>query len=160
MFRVLLDCAFLAIVVAWILAEVLSIGRSSDERAKSELASDDETDPATSPHEFDFGPLLAFAMILAILYLLPSAVISNGQSLSLHDISDSVRASMDVGTVAPFVGAWRAEYPLGFWGFFAGLPVAVIWLFRRSPALLGVAVVAALFIFWLKIRGGISIFTF
>jgi hypothetical protein len=67
---------------------------------------------------------------------------------------------MDVGTVAPFVGAWRAEYPLGFWGFFAGLPVVVIWLFRRSPALLGAAMVAALFIFWLKIRSGISIFTF
>jgi hypothetical protein len=63
---------------------------------------------------------------------------------------------MDVGIVATFVSAWRAENPLVFWGFFAGLLVAVIWLFYRSPVLLGMAVVAALFILWLKMNAGIS----
>jgi len=86
----------------------------------------------------------------------PSAVTSNGQSLSLHEISDSMRASM----VATFVSAWRAEDPLEFWGFFAGLLVTVICLFYRSPALLGVAVVAAMFILWLKMNVGISSLSF
>jgi len=67
---------------------------------------------------------------------------------------------MDVGTVNTFVHAWRAEYPLKFWAFFAGLPVTVIWLFRRSPVWLGVALVAALFVFWLKLEAGISTLSF
>jgi hypothetical protein len=62
--------------------------------------------------------------------------------------------------VATFVSAWRAEDPLEFWGFFAGLLVTVIWLFYRSPVLLGVAVVAALFILWLKMNAGISSLSF
>lgn len=159
MIRVLLECVFLILVIAWVLAEVLSLGRSSDERANSELPRDVESDAANGPPETDFGPLLAFAIVLSILLLVPSAVTRNGQSISLDEISDSLWA-MDVGTVATFVSAWRAEYPLVFWGFFAGLPVTVIWLFRRSPALLGVAVVAALFIFWLKIKAGMSTLSF
>ena len=100
--------------------------------------------------DFDFGTLgLVFALVLLFL-LVPSAVTANGQSIHLHEISDSMQASMDVGTVNLFVSAWRAEYPLRFWAFFAGLPVTVIWLFRRSPGLLGVAVIAALFVLWLK----------
>jgi len=86
----------------------------------------------------------------------PSAVTSNAQSISPNEISDSMQASMDVGTVDTFVRAWRTEYPLKFWAFFAGLPATAIWLFRRSPVWLGVAVVVALFVFWLKMQAGIS----
>jgi hypothetical protein len=117
-------------------------------------------DPAKNRGEFDFGTLgLVFGMVLLFL-LVPSAVTSNGQSISLHEISDSMRASMEVGTVNVFVSAWRAEYPLKFWAFFVGLPVTVIWLFRRSPGLLGVAVVAVLLVFWLKMKAGISTLNF
>jgi hypothetical protein len=117
--------------------------------------------PAKDPHErgVDFGTLPVFAMVLLFLLLVPNAVTSNGQSISLHKVSASVRAA-DVSPVATFVTAWRAEYPLGFWGFFVGLPVTVIWLFRRSPASLGVGVVVALFLFWLKMKGGISTLSF
>jgi hypothetical protein len=163
MFRDFLEFAFLIIVIAWVLAEALSLlGRSSHAHANSQLARDLEMDPARDAHahEVGFGTLLVFAMVLFVLLLVPSAVTSNGQSISLHEISDSMRASMDVGTVATFVSAWRAEYPLRFWGFFAGLPLTVIWLFRRSPVMLGVAVVAALFIFWLKMNAAISTLSF
>ena len=162
MLRVFLESAFVIIVIAWALAEVLSaLGRWLDKHSNSERARDIETDSENHPNELDFGALgLLFAMVLLFLLLVPNAVTSNGQSISLHEVSDSMRASRDVVTAATFIGAWRAEDPLEFWGFFAGLLVTVIWLFRRSPALLGVAVVAVLFIFWLKIRGGISIFTF
>jgi len=160
MFRVLLECAFLIIVIAWVLAEAFSLGRSSDKRADSQSARDVERSPAKDPHDFDFGSLLVFAMVLLILLLVPSAVTSNGQSISLHEIPDSMRASMDVGPVATFVSAWRAEYPLGFWGFFAGLPVILIWLVRRSPVLLGVAVVAGFFVFWLKMETGFLTLSF
>jgi hypothetical protein len=85
--------------------------------------------------------------------LMPTAVTRNGQSISLHEISDSMRASKDVGTVAIFVSAWKAKDPWEFWGFFVGLLVTVIWLLRRSPALLGVAVVTSSFILWLKTTG-------
>ena len=158
MFRIFLEFALVIIVSAWVLAEALSaLGRWSDERRNSELDSETETDPANLPEELHFGtPGLVFALVLLFLLLVPNAVTSNGQSISLHEISDSMQTSMDVGLVATFVGAWRAEDPLGFWVFFAGLPVTVIWLFRRSPSLLGVAVVAALFIFWLKMKVGIS----
>ena len=110
--------------------------------------------PAKRPDGREFGtPLgLVFAMVLLFLLLMPNAVTSNGQSISLHDVSHSVRASKDVGALATFVGAWRAEDPLEFWGFFAGLLVTAISLFRRSPALLGVAVIASLFALWLKMN--------
>ena len=158
MFQLFLEFAFLIIVIAWVLAEALSaLGRWSDKHSNSELADDMEMDPAKEPDQLDLGTLgLGFAIVLLFLLLVPSAVTSNGQSISLHEISDSVLVSMDVGTLATFVSAWRAEYPLGFWGFFAGLPVTVIWLFRRSPTLLGVALVATLFILWLKMKAGIS----
>jgi hypothetical protein len=163
MFWFFLALAFVTIVIAWVCGEALSaLGRWSDERPNSQLARDIEIemDPAKNRGEFDFGTLvLAFATVLLFL-LVPSAVTSNGQSISLHEISDSMRASMEVGTVNVFVGAWRAEYPLKFWAFFAGLPVTVIWLFRRSPGLLGVAVVAVLLVFWLKMKVGISILSF
>ena len=153
MFRVFLALAFVTIVIAWVVAEALSaLARWSDEHPNSELARDIEIemDPERYRDEFDFGALgLVFAIVLLFL-LVPSAVTSNGQSVSLHEISDSMQASMDVGTVNVFVSAWRAEYPLKFWAFFAGLPVTVIWLFRRSPGLLGVALVAALYVFWLR----------
>lgn len=156
MFWFFLALAFVTFVIAWVYGEALSaLGRWSDERANSQLARDMEIemDPAKNRGEFDFGTLgLVFAMVLLFL-LVPSAVTSNGQSISLHEISDSMRASMEVGTVNVFVSAWRAEYPLKFWAFFAGLPVTVIWLFRRSPGLLGVAVVAVLLVFWLKMKG-------
>ena len=160
MFRVLLECAFLIIVICWVLAEALSLWRSSDERANSVLERDVEMDPPKDPHQLDIGTLLVFAVLLLILLLVPIAVTSNGHSISLHEISGSTRASMDVGTTNDFVSAWRAEYPLKFWAFFAGLPVTVIWLFRRSPGLLGVAVVAALFVFWLKMNVAISTLSF
>jgi hypothetical protein len=161
MLRILLEFAFLIIVIAWVLAEALSaLGRWSDKRADSRLAMDIEMGrPAKDLHKRDFGALLVFAMVLLFLLLVPNAVTSNGQSVSLHEISDSTRAS-DVGPVATFVNAWRAEYPLKFWGFFAGLPVTVIWLFRRSPVLFGVAVVAALLLFWLKMKAGIATLSF
>src|SRR4029077_1137912 len=121
------------------------------------LARDIDTEPAEHPDKRDFGTLgLVLAMVLLFALMVPSAVPSNGQSLSLHEISDSMRVSM----FATFVSAWRAEDPLGFWGFFAGLLVTVIWLFYRSPVLLGVAVVAALFILWLKMNVGISSLSF
>jgi len=162
MFRVFLEVAFVIIFISWLLAEVLSaLGRWSDEHHNSELATDIDTEPAKHLDELDFGTLgLVLAMVLLFVLFVPSAVTSNGQSISLREISDSIRASMDVGTVATFVSAWRAEDPLEFWGFFAGLLVAVIWLFYRSPILLGVAVVAALFILWLKMNAGISSLSF
>jgi len=163
MFWFFLALAFLTIVIAWVCGEALSaLGRWSDERPNSRLGRDIEIemDPAKNRGGFDFGTLgLVFAMVLLFL-LVPSAVTSNGQSISLHEISDSMRASMEVGTVNVFVSAWRAEYPLKFWAFFAGLPVTVIWLFRRSPGLLGVAVVAVLLVFWMKMKEGISILNF
>jgi len=158
MFRVFLEFAFAIIVIAWVLAEVSSaLGRWLGEHPNSELARDIDREPAKHPDEIDFGTLgLVFAMVLLFALFVPTAVTSNGQSISLHEISDSMRASMDVGTVATFVSAWRAENPLEFWGFFAGLLMTVIWLFHRSPVLLGVAVVAALLILWLKMNAGIS----
>jgi hypothetical protein len=158
MFRVFLEFGFVIIVIAWVLAEVSSaLGRWSDEHPNSELARDIDAEPAKHPDELDIGtPALVLAMVLLFVLLVPSAVTSNGQSLSLHEISDSMRASM----VATFVSAWRAEDPLEFWGFFAGLLVTVICLFYRSPVLLGVAVVAALFILWLKMNAGISSLSF
>ena len=163
MFWFFFALAFVTIVIAWICGEALSaLGRWSDERPNSQLARDIEieVDTAKNRGEFDFGTLgLVFAMVL-LFSLVPSAVTSNGQSISLHEISDSMRASMEVGTANVFVSAWRAEYPLKFWAFFAGLPVTVIWLFRRSPGLLGVAVVAVLLVFWLKLKAGVSILGF
>jgi hypothetical protein len=162
MFRVFLEFAFVIIVIAWVLAEVLSaLGRWLDEHPNSELARDIDMEPAKHPDELDFGTLgLVLAMVLLFVLMVPSAVTNNGQSISLHEISDSMRASMDVGTVATFVSTWRAADPLEFWGFFAGLLVTVIWLFHRSPVLLGVAVVAALFILWLKMNAGTSSLSF
>jgi len=162
MFRVFLESAFVIFVIAWVLAEVLpALGRWSDQHPNSEVARDIETDPAKHPDELDFGTLgLVFAMILLFLLLVPSAVTSHGQSISLHEVSDSMQASKDVGTIAAFVSAWKAEGPLEFWGFFAGLLVTVICLFRRSPALLGVAVVGSLFTLWLKMNAVISTLSF
>src|SRR5262245_57573864 len=116
MSRVLLECAFLILVTAWVLAEALALGRSTDRRPNSQLATNAEMGPAKDPRDLGFTTLVAAAMILLILLLVPGAVTSNGQSISLNEISDSVRASMDVGPAATFVSAWRAEYPLGFWG--------------------------------------------
>jgi hypothetical protein len=147
MFRLFLAVAFVSIASSWALSKVLSaLGRRSDVHPNSELAGDidhpDERQSGTLGH--------LIAMVLLFLLLIPSAVTINGQSFSLHEISDSMRASRDVSTLATFVGAWRAEDPLEFWGFFAGLLVTAISLFRRSPALLGVAVIASLFALWLK----------
>jgi hypothetical protein len=113
---------------------------------------------ANRPHERAFGTLgLVFTMVLLFTLLMPSAVTSKGQSISLHDVSHSMRTSKDVmGTLATFVGAWRAEEPFEFWVFSAGLLVTAISLFRRSPALLGAAVIASLFALWLKMQAGIS----
>ena len=155
MLRSFLESAFLIIVIAWVLAEVLSaLARWSHKHSNSERSTDSEMDTAKYPDEVDFGSLgLVFAMLLLFLLLMPTAVTSNGQSISLHEISDSMRASKDVGTVAIFVSVWKAEDPWEFWGFFVGLLVTVIWLLRRSPALLGVAVVTSSFILWLKTTG-------
>lgn len=163
MFWFFFALSFLTVVIAWVYGEALSaLGRWSDERPNSELARDIEIemDPARNRDEFDFGSLILVSAIVLLFLLLPSAVTTNGQSISLHEVSDSMRASMEVGTVNVFVGAWRAEYPLKFWAFFAGLPVTVIWLFRRSPGLLGVAMVAVLLVFWLKMNPGISTLSF
>jgi len=164
MFWLFLALAYLTIVIAWVYGKALSaLGRLSEEHPNSELARDVEIEMAPARHrgELDFGMLgLALAMVLLVLFFVPTAVTSNGQSISLNEISDSMQASMDVGTVNTFVHAWRAEYPLKFWAFFVGLPATVIWLFRRSPVWLGVAVVAALFVFWLKMEAGISVLSF
>ena len=161
MFWVFLALAFLTIVIAWVLGEALSaVGRWSHKHPDAEFPGDFEIDTAKHRTEIDFGtPSLVFAMFL-LFCLVPSAVTSNGQSISLHEVSDSVHTSMDVGSVNIFVSAWRAEYPLQFLIFFVGLPVTVIWLFRRSPVVLGMAVCAALFVFWLKTIAGISILGF
>ena len=162
MFWVFLALAYVTIVIAWVHGKALStLGRWSDERPNSEPARDVEMDPAKHRDEFDFVTLgLAFAMVLLVLLYVPSAVTGNGQSISPNEISDSMQASLDAGTVDGFVHAWKAEYPLKFWAFFAGLPLTVIWLFRRSPVWLGVAVVVALFLFWLKMKAGISTLSF
>jgi len=162
MLRVFLESAFVIIVIAWALAEVLSaLGRWLDKHSNSELARDIEKASENHSNELDFGALgLVFAMVLLFLLLVPRTVTSYGQSISLHEVSESMRASRDVVTAATFVSAWKAEDPLEFWGFFAGLLVTVIWLFRRSPALLGVAVVASLFTLWLKLNAGISTLSF
>src|ERR1700747_207732 len=161
MFWVFLALAFVTIVIAWVLGEALSaVGRWSHKRPGAAFPREFEIDPAKHRNEIDFGtPSLVFAMFL-LFCLVPSAVTSNGQSISLHEISDSVQASMDVGSVNIFVSAWRAEYPLQFSIFFVGLPVTVIWLFRRSPVVLGVAVCAALFVVWLQMKAGPSILGF
>jgi len=159
MFWVFLALAFVTIVIAWVFGEALSaLGRWSDRHPSSEFARDIEIEMVAARHraEFDFGTLgLAFVMVLLVLLFVPSAVTSNAQSIS-NEISDSMRASMDVPTFDTFVRAWRAEYPLKFWAFFAGLPATVIWLFRRSPVWLGVALVVALFVFWLKMNSTLS----
>ena len=164
MFWVFLALAYVTIVIAWVHGKALSaLGRWSEEHPNSQLARDIEIemDPAKHRDEFDFGSLgLTFAMVLLVLLFVPSAVTGNGQSISTNEISDSMQASTDIGTVNAFVHAWRAEYPLKFWAFFAGLPLTVIWLFRRSPVWLGVAVVVALFVFWLKVQAGISTLSF
>ena len=158
MFRVFLEVAFVIILISWVLAEVLSaLRRWSDEHPNSQLARDIDTEPAKHLDELDFGTLgLAFAMVLLVLLFVPSAVTSNAQSILPNEISDSMQSLMDEGTVDTFVRAWRAEYPLKFWVFFAGLPATVIWLFRRSPVWLGVALVVALFVFWLKMNSTLS----
>ena len=164
MFGLFLALAYITIVIAWVYGAALSaLGRWSDEHSNSGPAKDTEIemDPAKHRDEFDLGTIgLVFAMVLLVLLFVPGAVTSNGQSISPNEICDSMQASMDVGPVNAFVHAWRAEYPLKFWAFFAGLPLTVIWLFRRSPGLLGVAVVAALFILWLKMNAGISSLSF
>jgi hypothetical protein len=164
MFWAFLALAFLTIIIAWICGEALSaLERWSNQHPNSELASDIEIemDPAKHRDEPDFGTLgLAFAMVLLVLLFVPGPVTSNAQSISPNKIFDSMQASMVVGTINTFVHAWRAEYPLKFWAFFAGLPATVIWLFRRSPVWLGVALVAALFVFWLKMKAGISTLSF
>jgi hypothetical protein len=161
MFWVFLALAFVTIGIAWVLGEALAtFGRWPHNHRNSEFPRDFEIDPAKHRNEMDFGtPSLVFAMFL-LFCLVPSAVTSNGQSISLHEISDSVQASMDAGSVNMFVKAWRAEYPLQFLIFFVGLPVTVIWLFRRSPVVLGMAVCAGLFVFWLKTIAGVSILGF
>jgi len=162
MFWLFLALAYVTIVTAWVYGGALSaLGRWSDKHPNAELTTDVEMGPAKHHGEFDFGTLgLAIAMVLLVLLYVPSAVTSNWQSISPNEISDNMRASIDDGTVNTFVHAWRAEYPLKFWAFFAGLPVTVIWLFRRSPVWLGIAVVVALFVFWLKMEAGISILSF
>jgi hypothetical protein len=140
------------IVIAWVSAKVLStLGRWLD--TPPVLARYIEMGRANRPDEPAFGTLgLVFAMVLFFVLLMPSTVTLNGRSISLHEVSDSMRASQDVATLATFVGAWRADDPLAFWGFFAGLLVTVIMLFRRSPALFGAAVTASLFVLWLKMN--------
>ena len=146
MFRLFLEAAFVTIIIAWALAKALSALRS-------EVAWDIEIAPANRPDEPVFGTLgLVFAMVLLFVWLMPTTVTINGRSISLHEVSDSMQASQDVGTLSTFVGAWRADDPLAFWGFFAGLFVTAMMLFRRSPALLGAAMVASLFALWLKMR--------
>ena len=161
MFWIFLALAYVTIVIAWVHGEALSaLGRWLVEHPKSELARDIEIEMDPARHrdvDFDFGTLgLVFALVLLFL-LVPSAVTANGQSIHLHEISDSMRASKDVATVAIFVSAWKAEDPWQFWGFFGGLLVTVVWLLRRSPALLGVAVVTSSFILWLKTTGILSL---
>jgi len=164
MFWIFLALAYITIVIAWVHGKALSsLGRWSDEHHNSQLARDIEidVDPAKHRVEFDFGSLgLTFAMVLLVLLFVPSAVTGNGQSISPNEISDSMQASTDVGTVNTFVHAWRAEYPLKFWAFFAGLPATVIWLFRRSPVWLGIAVTVSLLALWLKMEAGISTLSF
>jgi hypothetical protein len=87
-------------------------------------------------------------------------VTSNAQSISPNEIFNSMQASMDMDTVDTFVRVWRGEYPLKFWAFFAGLPATAIWLFRRSPVWLGIAVIASLLALWLKMQAGISTLSF
>jgi len=154
MFWLFLALAYVTIVIAWIYGKALSaLGRYSELARDVEI----EMDPAKHRGEFDFGSLgLAFAMVLLVLLFVPRVLTSNGRSILPNETSDSMQASMDVGTVNTFVHAWRAEYPLKFWAFFVGLPATAIWLFRRSPVWLGLALVAAFFVFLLKMEAGIS----
>jgi len=163
-FWVFLALAFVTIVIAWVCGEALStLERWSDEHPNSGLAWDIEIerDPIKPRGEFDIGTLgLAFTMVLLVLLFVPGPVTSNAQSILPNEIFDSMKASMDVGIVNSFSRAWSADYPLKFWAFLAGFPATVIWLFRRSPVWLGVAVVVALFVFWLKMEAGISTLSF
>ena len=76
MFRVFLEFAFVIIVIAWVLAEVLSApGRWSGRHPNSKLAKDIDTEPAKHPDELDFGTLgLVLAVVLVFVLLVPSAV--------------------------------------------------------------------------------------
>jgi hypothetical protein len=164
MFWAFIALAFVTIVIAWVCGEALSaLERWSDEHPNSELARDIEIEmyPANHRDKFDFGTLgLAFGLVLLVLLFVPGPVTSNAQSISPNEIFDSVQAVMDMGTVNTFVRTWRSEYPLKFWAFFVGLPATVFWLFRRSPVWLGVALVVALFVFWVKMEVGISTLSF
>jgi hypothetical protein len=157
MLQVLLEVAFVTMVIAWVLAEIFpALGRWSDKRHNPELARDVEMDLANRSNEREFGTVgtlgLAFAMALLSLSLMPSAVAIDGHSISLHEVSDSMWESNDVSTLTVFVGGWRADNPLGFWTFVAAFLVIMITLFRRSPTLLGVAVVAWSVALWLKMK--------
>jgi hypothetical protein len=162
LFWAFLALAYATIVIAWVFGVALStLERWSGEHQNSELASDIEIDPTKHRDKFDFGSLgLAFAMVLLVLLFVPGPVTSNAQSISPNAIFNSMQASMAVGTVNSFFRAWSADYPLKFWAFLVGFPATVIWLFRRSPVWLGVAVVVALFVFWLKMAAGISALSF
>ena len=161
MFLLFVALALVTILIAWVFEKALSaLERWPGRHSNSELNWDYEMEPLKHRTDVDFGtPVLAFAMFL-LFCLVPNAVTTSGKSITLHEISDSVQASMDVDSVNIFISAWRAEYPVHFLTFFVGLPVTVIWLFRRSPAVLGVAACGSLLMFWLKMKVGIAVLGF
>jgi len=155
MFRVFLEFALVIIVVSWVVAEALAaVGRWLDEHPTSKLARDVQTDsPKHRIRGLDFGrlgPALALGVMLAV--SVPSAVSSGGRSVSLKDIPDSIGTSMDFDRLATFVQGWRAEQPLEFFAFLIALLMAMIWIVTQSPGLSSLALVAAAFILWLRIK--------
>jgi len=164
LFWAFLALAYATLIIAWVQGEVLSwLGRLLDRHPNLGFERDIEIemDPARHRDGFDFVTIgLAFAMVLLVLLFVPGPVTSSAHSISPNEMFDSMQASTDVGTVKTFVRVWRDVYPLKFWAFFVGLPGTVIWLFRRSPVWLGVAVVVALLVFWLKMEAGISALSF
>ena len=164
LFWAFLTLAFVTIVIAWVQGEVLSaLGRWSDGHPNLGFERDIEfeMDPTKHGDGLDFVTIaLAFAMVLLVLLFVPGPLTSSAQSISPNEMVDSMQASMDVGTVKAFVRVWREEYTLKFVAFFAALPATAIWLFRRSPVWLGMALVVALFVFWLKMEAGISALSF
>ena len=98
------------------------------------------------------GVVCALGLLLAL--ILTGAVAIGGHPSSPKETPDSIRAATHFDTVATFVRVWETDEPLQFCAFVGAVLLAVCWLGRRSPWLVGFGLVAAWFI--LCMRMGLS----
>ena len=92
------------------------------------------------------GVICAWSLILVL--VVAGAIHIGSHSVSPKKVPDFIRAATDLDTVATFVQERETEKPLQFFAFVGALLVAVCWLVRRSPWLVGIVLLAALFILW------------